>query len=140
MVERVPNSVLVAANGSVAWGNVQAVAAAKTYIGGQCVKSTVIPCGKSLASNVELLALHTGIHLATLVLGSQLIVVFTDSLSSAESLVNPVPKSGQEHCIASCRILLDWLGVDPLQEVLFMHARSRLLWSIQHEAHNLANS
>jgi hypothetical protein len=38
---------------------------------------------------------------------SQLIVVFTDSLLSAESLVNPIPKSGQEHCIASCRMLLD---------------------------------
>jgi hypothetical protein len=140
MAERVPNSVLVAADGSVARGNVQAVAAAKTYIGGHCVKSTVIPCGKALATDVELLALHTGIHSATSVPGSQLIVVFTNLLSSAESLVNPIPKSGQEHCIASCQMLLDWLGADPLREVSFMHARSRLLWSIQHEAHNLANS
>jgi hypothetical protein len=140
MVERVPNSVLVAADGSVAWGNVQAVAAAKTYSGGHCVKSTVILCGKSLASDAELLALHTGIHSATSVPNSQLIVVFTDSLSSAESLVNPIPKSGQEHCVAACWMLIDWLGADPLQEVSFVHARSRLLWSIQCEAHNLANS
>jgi hypothetical protein len=140
MAERVPNSVLVAADGSVARGNVQAVAAAKTYSGGHCVKSTVIPCGKSLVSDAELLALRTGIHLATLVLNSQLIVVFTDSLLSAESLVNPIPKSGQEHCIASCRMLIDWLGADLLREVSFVHARSRLLWSIQCEAHNLANS
>jgi hypothetical protein len=109
MVEWVPNSVLVAADGLVAQGNVQAVAAAKTYIGGHCVKSTVIPCGKSLASDAELLALRTGIHSATLVPNSQLIVVFTNSLSSAESLVNPVPKSDQEHSIASCWMLLDWL-------------------------------
>jgi hypothetical protein len=140
MAECVPNSVLVAANGSVARGNVQAVAATKTYSGGHCVKSTVIPCGKSLASDAELLALRTGIHSATSVPNSQLIVVFTDSLSSAESLVNPVPKSGQEHCIAACRMLIDWLRADPLREVSFVHARSRLLWSIQREAHNLANS
>jgi hypothetical protein len=37
-------------------------------------------------------------------------------------------------------MLIDWLRADPLQEVSFMHARSRLLWSIQREAHNLANS
>jgi hypothetical protein len=140
MAERVPNSVLMAADSSVAQGNVQAVAAAKTYSGGHCVKSTVIPCGKSLASDVELLALRTGIHSATSVPNSQLIVVFTNSLSSAESLVNPIPESGQEHCIAACRMLIDWLGVDPLREVSFVHARSRLLWSIQCEAHNLANS
>jgi hypothetical protein len=140
MAEHVPNSVLVAADGSVARGNVQAVAATKTYSGGRCVKSTVIPCGKSLATDAELLALCTGIHSATLVPNAQLIVAFTDSLSSAESLVNPVPKSGQEHCVASCQMLLDWLGADPLQEISFMHAKSRLLWSIQREAHNLANS
>jgi hypothetical protein len=130
----------VTADGSVARGNVQAVAAAKTYSGGHCVKSTAIPCGKSLATDAELLALRTGIHSATSVPGAQLIVVFTDSLSSAESLVNPVPKSGQEHCVASCRMLLDWLGADSLREISFVHARSRLLWSIQREAHNLANS
>jgi hypothetical protein len=140
MAERVPNSVLVAADGSVARGNVQAVAAAKTYSRGHCVKSMVIPCRESLVSDAELLALHTGIHSATLVPDSQLIVVFTNSLSSAESLVNPIPKSGQEHCIASCRMFIDWLGADLLQEVSFVHARSRLLWSIQREAHNLANS
>jgi hypothetical protein len=127
IAEHVPNSVLMAADGLVARGNVQVVAAAKTYIGGQCVKSTVIPCRKSLASDVELLALHTGIHLATSVPGSQLIVVFTDSLLSTESLVNPIPKSGQEHCIATCWMLLDWLRADPLWEVSFVHARSRLL-------------
>jgi hypothetical protein len=114
MAEHVPNSVLVATDGLVVRGDVQAVAAAKTYTGGQCVKSTVIMCGKSLASDAELLALRTGIHLATSVLGSQLIVVFTNSLSSAESLVNPIPKSSQEHCIASCRMLTDWLRADPL--------------------------
>jgi hypothetical protein len=140
MAERVPNSVLVATDGSVVRGNVQVVAAAKTYTGGHCVKSTVIPCGKSLVGDAELLALCTGIHSATSVPGSQLIVVFTDSLLSAESLVNPVPKSSQEHCIASCQMLIDWLEVDPLQEISFVHARSRLLWSIQREAYNLANS
>jgi hypothetical protein len=37
-------------------------------------------------------------------------------------------------------MLLDWLGADPLREISFVHARSRLLWSIQREAHTLANS
>jgi hypothetical protein len=37
-------------------------------------------------------------------------------------------------------MLIDWLRADPLWEISFVHARSRLLWSIQHEAHNLANS
>jgi hypothetical protein len=109
MAECVPNSIFVATDGLVVQGNVQVVVATKTYVGGWCVKSKAIPCGKSLTSDAELLALHTGIHLATSVLGSQLIVMFTDSLLLVESLVNLVPKSGQEHCIASCQMLIDWL-------------------------------
>jgi hypothetical protein len=122
----------------MAQGNVQAIAAAQTYTGGHCVKSTAIPCGKSLASDAELLALHTGFHLATEVLGARLIVVFTDSLLLAESLVNPVPKSGQGHCVASSWKLFDWLKADPLWEITFVHTRAQLLWSIEHEAHLVA--
>jgi hypothetical protein len=77
-------------------------------------------------SDVELLALCTGIHSATLVLGTQLIVVFTNFLSSAESLVNLIPKSGQVHCVVACWMLYDWLEADTLQEVFFMHVRFRL--------------
>jgi hypothetical protein len=94
----------------------------------------------ALSNNAELLALLSGICLATLVPGSQLICVFTDSLLSAESIVNPVLKSGQAHAIAACWMLIDWLEVDPLQEISFIHVRARLLWGIQAKVHRLANS
>jgi hypothetical protein len=72
------------------------------------------PAGRATAPDAELFAIHLGI-LRCLWLGDvETILVFTDSVASACTAVDPSTHSGQLHSLAVIWALIPWLEANQL--------------------------
>jgi ribonuclease HI len=82
----------------------QAVAAALVYRMGDEVHHIVTAAGVCMPPEMERFALQVGLS-AAVVVGCQRLVVFSDSASAVESILDSSPCSGQVFSLDACKAL-----------------------------------
>jgi ribonuclease HI len=75
------------------------------------------PAGRVTAPDAELFAMRLGLLRCLRLENIKTILVFTDSMASAHTVVDPSTHSGQSHSLAVIRALIPWLEVNPLHKV-----------------------
>jgi Reverse transcriptase (RNA-dependent DNA polymerase)/Reverse transcriptase-like len=107
-----PTCTVVSADASVpVEANLQAVACALVFWQGMQVRRVVTAAGKCTPEEVECFSLQIGIS-AALSQGCSQLVVFSDSASAVETLLDPVPHSGQVFSLDACKAVRPWLAGD----------------------------
>ncbi|KAJ3489628.1 hypothetical protein NLJ89_g11511 [Agrocybe chaxingu] len=64
------------------------------------------------------------------------VMVFTDSLGSAQRAVDPSVHSGQAHSLSICRTLSEWFAADDFHHITFIFVPSSLCWDIHGAVHD----
>jgi hypothetical protein len=98
------------------------------------------PAGRATAPDVELFAIHLGLLRCLQLEDVETILVFTDSMASARTVVDPSTHSGQLHSLVVIRALIPWLEADPLHKVQFWYIPSQVRWDNHGEVHKYVTS
>jgi hypothetical protein len=80
--------------------------------------------GRATAPDAELFAICLGLLRCLRLEDIETILVFTDSVASARTIVDPSTHSGQLHSLAVIRAFIPWLEADPLCKVQFWYVPS----------------
>jgi hypothetical protein len=96
--------------------------------------------GRVLSLDAELFAIRSAVVQATMLNNCNHIIVFIDSLTSAQRAMDPSVHSGQALSLAICKAVNEWLAVSAVNHIEFIQAPSKLKWGIHHEAHLYAHS
>ncbi|KAK1219911.1 hypothetical protein PQX77_017348 [Marasmius sp. AFHP31] len=132
-----PEGIVVATDTSIPSSTQhQLVAGFKAYVGGERVFGSRFASRRVLAPCAELVGICFAVTQVTS--GTEpykCIIVFTDSIASAERPVDPSLHSGQAHSLAVCKVLNDWFLDDDDREIKFVEAPSSAKWSVHHSAH-----
>jgi ribonuclease HI len=87
----------------------------------ECCGSDIVqikcPTGRATAPDAELFAICLGLLRCLQLENVETILVFTDSVASAHTVVDPSTHLGQSHSLAVIRALIPWLEADPLCKV-----------------------
>jgi len=92
--------------------------------------------GKVLSADAELFAIRIAVVQAVSQPNCSRIVLFTDSMASADKATNPSPHSGQGHSLAVCRALAAWFEGHSDRKIMFVQVPSILKWGIHQKAHD----
>jgi hypothetical protein len=92
------------------------------------------------ASDAELFAIHLGFLRCLRLENVETILVFTDSVASAHTCVDPSTHSGQSHSLAVIQALIPWLEADPLCKIQFWYVPSQARWDNHGEVHKYVTS
>ena len=87
----------------------------------------------------ECFAAQLGIS-AAIAAGCQRLVVFSDSASVVDSLLDTSPRSGQIFSLDICKALRPWFAGDEGCTLTLWHVPSRFEWGVQRKAHDVATS
>jgi hypothetical protein len=82
------------------------------------------PASRATAPDAELFAIRLGLLRCLQLEDIETILVFTDSVASTHTVVDPSTHSGQSHSLAVIQALIPWLEVDPLRKVQFWYVPS----------------
>jgi ribonuclease HI len=93
------------------------------------------PTGRATAPDAELFAIHLGLLRCLRLEDVETILVFTDSVASARTVVDPSTHSGQLQSLAVIWALIPWLEADPLHKVQFWYVPSQVRWDNHGEVH-----
>jgi hypothetical protein len=119
LADAVPSCILVATNASVPTkGKWQAALAAWLWHGSKFLQRTRHATGRVTAPDTELYTIWIGLGLATAVPGAKSIKLFTDHFAVVRKAVDPSIHAGQGHSLEVCRMLADWLGLTPRDQLL----------------------
>jgi hypothetical protein len=86
-----------------------------------------------------MVSLQIGI-LAALSQGCDRLVVFSDSASAVETLLDPVPRSGQIFSLDACKALRPWFAEGEARTLTLWHVPSCWEWGVHKKAHDAAAS
>jgi Reverse transcriptase-like len=119
--------------------NLQAVACALVFRQGVQVKHVVTAAGKRTPEEVECFSLQIGIS-AALSQGCSWLVVFSDSASAVETLLDPDLRSGQVFSLDACKAVCPWFAEDEAHTLTLWHVPSCWEWGVHKKAHDAAAS
>jgi hypothetical protein len=105
----------------------QAVAAALVYRMGDELHHVITAAGVHTPPEMERFALQVGLS-ATVAAGCQCLVVFSDSASAVESILDLSPHSGQVFSLDACHALHPWFEGDVHRTLTLWYTPSRLEW------------
>jgi hypothetical protein len=98
------------------------------------------PTSRATAPDAELFAICLGLLKCLRLENIETILVFTDSIASARTVVDPSTYLGQLHSLAVIRALIPWLEVNPLCKVQFWYVPSQARWDNHGEVHKYVTS
>jgi len=116
----------------------QATAAAVVVVGGRVVSEPRSACGRVSANEAELIAIRSGLSVATRRPEAMTIYVFSDSHSAIRKATNVFRHSSQGVSLDICRDLSRWFGGAVGRSLTFVHTPSKLRWKVQGDAHERA--
>jgi hypothetical protein len=93
------------------------------------------PAGRATAPDAELFTICLGLLRCLRLEDVETILVFTDNVASARTIVDPSTHSGQAHSLAVIRALISWLEANPLRRVQFWYVPSQARWDLHGEVH-----
>jgi hypothetical protein len=99
----------------------------------------VMAAGVRTPPETERFALQVGLS-AAVAAGCQCLVVFSDSASAVESILDSSPRSGQIFSLDACKALRPWFEGDTSRTLTLWHTPSRFEWRIHKKAHDVAMS
>jgi hypothetical protein len=98
------------------------------------------PAGRATAPDAELFAIRLGLLRCLWLEDVKTILVFTDSVASACTVVDPATHSGQLHSLVVIRALIPWLEADSLRKVQFWYVPSQARWDNHGKVHKYVTS
>ena len=120
-------------------GQHQAAALSLVYQAGNEICHVASAVGVRDAPETECFAAQLGIS-AAIVAGCQQLVVFSDSASVVDSLLNMSPWSRQIFSLDVCKTLHPWFAGDVGHTLTLWHIPSRFEWGVQRRAHDVVTS
>jgi hypothetical protein len=110
----------------------------------ECCGSDLIrikrPASRATAPDAELFAIRLGLLRCLRLEDIETILVFTDSVASAHTVVDPSTHLGQSHSLVVIWALIPWLEADPLCKVQFWYVPSQARWDNHGEVHKYVTS